>query len=70
LIGNHWKTIGEIMAPRFESCERVVIKNRAKMLVDNQANLALMARTAITPEEEEALIQLEEFFQDPPFPVE
>jgi hypothetical protein len=42
------------------------------MLIDNQANLALMLRTAITPDEEEgsmqpqeAVIQLEEFFQDP-----
>jgi hypothetical protein len=48
------------MASRFGLRERAVIKHRAKMLMDNQANLALMARTAITPEEEEAFVQLEE----------
>jgi hypothetical protein len=77
LIGNRWKRISEIMAPRFGLGERVVIKHRAEMLMDNQTNLALVARTAISPEEEEASVQLEEavvqlgeFFQGPPFPVE
>jgi hypothetical protein len=37
-----------------------VIKHTAKMLMDNQTNLALMARTAITPEEQEASVQPEE----------
>jgi hypothetical protein len=77
LIRNCWKRIREIMAPRFGSRERAVIKHRAKMLMDNQANLSLMARKAITPEEEEAsvqpeeaVVQLGEFREGPPFPVE
>jgi hypothetical protein len=44
--------------------------------MDNQANLALMARTAITTEEaeasvqpKEALAQLGEFLQSSPLPV-
>jgi hypothetical protein len=75
LIGNHWKRISEITAPRFGLHERVVIKHRVKLLLDNQANLALMARTVIIPEEEEvsvqpekAVVQLGESLQGPPFP--
>jgi hypothetical protein len=77
LIGNHWKRISEIISPRFGLHEHVTIKHRAKILMNNQANLALMVLTVITPEEveasvqpEEAVIQLGEFFQVPPFPVE
>jgi hypothetical protein len=79
LVGNRWKRTSKIMAPRFELRERVVTNHRAEMLMGNQVNLALMARTAITPEEEEeeasvqlgeAMIQLGESFQSPPFPVE
>jgi hypothetical protein len=77
LIGNHWKRISEIMTLIFGLRERVVIKQRAKMFMDNQANLALMESMAIIPGEEEAsvqpeeaVVQLEEFFQGPPFPVE
>jgi hypothetical protein len=69
--------ISEIMAPRFGLRERVVIKHRKKMLMDNQANLAFMAMTAISPDEKEASVQpkeavgqLGEFFHSPPFPVE
>jgi hypothetical protein len=57
--------------------ERVGIKHKAKVLMDIQANLALMARTAIAPEEEDAsvqpaeiMIQPGELFSGPPFPVE
>jgi hypothetical protein len=60
LIGNRWKGISEVMAPRFKLRERVVTKHRAKVFMDNQMNLTLIARTAITAEEEGTSLQPEE----------
>jgi hypothetical protein len=71
------KSEGEAYPLICHPIEASQLLHRAKMFMDNQANLALMARTAITPEEEEAslqpekaVVQLGEFFQGPPFPVE
>jgi hypothetical protein len=65
------------MTSRFGLRERIVIKHSAKRLMNDQVNLALMAKMATTPEEEEASVQPEEavvplgeFFPSPSFRVE
>jgi transposase len=80
-IGNHWKRISEVLAPRFGPRERIEVKHRAKWLTDTRENQRRAEAAVPDPDPEErardpevpapgSAFAPEQFFSGAAFPLE